>query len=872
MLQTKGEQMSKIQVVELHDWKDPESLEYKAPPGLTEETVRMISTHKKEPPWMLEKRLRALKMYHELKMPAWGPALEKLELEKITYFQVPKSKQNAKSWEELPDDIKKTFEKLGIPEAEKKSLSGAGAQYECLSEDSTVWTASRGPAKIKDIQQGDFVFALDEKSKSIKKAKILDVKYSGKKLVYEVSLGTRSIKASENHPFLVLVDKRKKGRIRARYTKEWKQLKELKKGDLIAIATAIPHEGNPFMFQQPNIQTHSSSTNQFGVSHTFRINYTNIKLPKISTEDTLWFLGVLLGDGYIKHEKGREKARVNIAIPKEQEQLRSEIKKVVHDTFEINTISEYKQYIAINSSILAKFIEQNGISGNAHTKSIPQWIHTLPTEQKLAFLGGYLDTDGYVTNNGTVSFTSTNKKILEDVRILASYCSLNSSNVHTFKSKHPHDKNRYIIGHRVSITGNLEILKSRYLFKKKRLAMAPKKYRSYTSGRGTTFKTHCSHYMGFAKIQSITKKSIVPVYDIEVEGHHNFIAEGIILHNSVILYHNIKKELEDKGVIFEDMDIALQKYPELVQKYFMTCVPITLHKFTALHGAVWSGGTFIYVPKGVKVDMPLQAYFRMNAERGGQFEHTLIIVEEEAEVAYIEGCSAPQYSTSSLHAGCVEVIVKKKARARYSSVESWSKNTYNLNTKRATVEEDGIMEWIGGNLGSAVTMLYPCTILKGDRSRTEHIAIAFAGKGQNQDTGAKIYHIGKNTSSHVTSKSISIDGGITSYRGIIHSTKSARNVKSAVECDALMIDNKSQSNTYPVVKVENDTTHIAHEATVGRISPEKIFYLTSRGITEEEAKKLVVSGFIEPVTKQLPMEYAVELNKLIELEMEGSLG
>ncbi len=463
--------MDEITVTQMHDWKDNVDLEIEAPKGVNEETVKLISKHKNEPEWMLKKRLHCLKLFQEMKMPSWGPTLERLDLQNIKYFQVPNSKKNAKKWEELPEEIKKTFEKLGIPEAERRALGGVGAQYE-----------------------------------------------------------------------------------------------------------------------------------------------------------------------------------------------------------------------------------------------------------------------------------------------------------------------------------------------------------------------------------------------------------------STILYHNLKKEWEEKGIIFEDMDEALKKYPEMVKKYFMECVPPTLHKFAALHGAVWSGGTFIYIPKGVKVEMPLQAYFRMNAERGGQFEHTLIIVEEEAEIAYVEGCSAPQYSTSSLHAGCVEVIVKKNARARYSSVENWSRNTFNLNTKRAIVEENGIMEWIGGNLGSGVTMLYPCTILKGDRSRTEHIAIAFAGKGQNQDTGAKVYHVGKNTSSHVTSKSISVDGGITSYRGIIYSSKQASNVKSAVECDALMIDNKSQSNTYPVVKVENDSTQIAHEATVGRISPEKIFYITSRGLSEDEAKKLIVSGFIEPVTKQLPLEYAVELNKLIDLEMEGSLG
>jgi len=344
-------------------------------------------------------------------------------------------------------------------------------------------------------------------------------------------------------------------------------------------------------------------------------------------------------------------------------------------------------------------------------------------------------------------------------------------------------------------------------------------------------------------------------------------------YDSEIVYHSMRKDLEEKGVVFEDMDAALQKYPELVKKYFMTnCIPITDHKFIMLHGAVWSGGTFIYVPKGVKVDMPLQAYFRMNAKKGGQFEHTLIVVDEGAELTYIEGCSAPQYGEYSLHAGCVEVFVMKGARMRYASVENWSKNTFNLNTKRAIVEEDGIMEWIGGNMGSCATMLYPCSILKGERARADHLAIAFAGKGQNQDTGAKVVHAAPNTTSVITSKSISKDGGIASYRGLLRINKGATNAKSSVQCDALIMDSQSKSNTYPSIKINERNVDVGHEATVGRISDEQIFYLQSRGLSEEQATQMIVTGFIEPIVKELPLEYAVELNKLIEMEMEGSVG
>ena len=344
-------------------------------------------------------------------------------------------------------------------------------------------------------------------------------------------------------------------------------------------------------------------------------------------------------------------------------------------------------------------------------------------------------------------------------------------------------------------------------------------------------------------------------------------------YDSEVVYHNLKKEWEDKGVIFEDCDVALQKYPELFKEHFMNkCIPINDHKFIMLHAAVWSGGTFIYIPKNVKVDIPLQAYFRMNSKKMGQFEHTLIIADEGSEIHYIEGCSAPIYSDNSIHAGCVEIYVKKNARVRYSSIENWSKNTYNLNTKRAIVEENGIVEWISGNMGSGVTMLYPCSVLKGRNSKADHISIAFAGKGQNQDTGAKVFHLSENTNSNIQSKSISIDGGITSYRGLVKINKGCRNSKSSVECDALMIDNKSVSNTYPFIDVKEKDVDVAHEATVGKINDEQIFYLMSRGLSEEQAKQIVVSGFIEPIIKQLPLEYAAELNKLIELEMEGSLG
>lgn len=341
-------------------------------------------------------------------------------------------------------------------------------------------------------------------------------------------------------------------------------------------------------------------------------------------------------------------------------------------------------------------------------------------------------------------------------------------------------------------------------------------------------------------------------------------------YDSSVIYHNLQQSLKEKGVIFENMDVAVQKYPELVQKYFMSsCIPINDHKFIMVHAAVWSGGTFIYVPKNVKVDLPLQAYFRMNAQRGGQFEHTLIIVDEGAELHYIEGCSSPRYGEDSLHAGCVEIHVLENAVMRYTSIENWSKNVYNLNTKRALVHKNGRMIWVNGNMGSCTTMLYPCSVLLGENAKTESIGIAFAGQNQNQDTGTKVVHAAPNTSSFIQSKSISKAGGISTYRGLVKIMPTASNCVSHVRCDALLLDSESTSKTFPYMKNDNHTSQISHEATVGKIGEEQIFYVMSRGLSEAEAVKMIVAGFIEPVVKALPLEYAVELNKLIELEVEG---
>ena len=341
-------------------------------------------------------------------------------------------------------------------------------------------------------------------------------------------------------------------------------------------------------------------------------------------------------------------------------------------------------------------------------------------------------------------------------------------------------------------------------------------------------------------------------------------------YDSELVYHNVKDEVAAQGVIYTDLESALKtEYADMIKSHFMTLIPPTDHKFAALHGAVWSGGSFVYVPKGVKVDIPLQSYFRLNAAGAGQFEHTLIIVDEGADLHFIEGCSAPKYNVANLHAGAVELFVAKNARLRYSTIENWSKNMYNLNTKRALIEENGIMEWVSGSFGSHTGYLYPMTILKGDHSKMEFTGITFAGKGQNLDTGAKVVHQGVGTTSVINSKSISKDGGIGTYRSSVVIQSSAKKAKASVSCDSLMVDSISRADTIPGMDIRTDDADVGHEAKIGRISDDAIFYLMSRGISEEEAKAMIVSGFANPVSKELPLEYAVEMNNLIKLEMSG---
>ena len=344
-------------------------------------------------------------------------------------------------------------------------------------------------------------------------------------------------------------------------------------------------------------------------------------------------------------------------------------------------------------------------------------------------------------------------------------------------------------------------------------------------------------------------------------------------YDSELVYHNVRKEVEELGVIYTDMESALTgPYADMVKEHFMKLVPPTDHKFAALHGAVWSGGSFVYVPPGVSVEIPLQSYFRLNAPGAGQFEHTLIIVEEGADLHFIEGCSAPKYNVANLHAGCVELFVGKNAKLRYSTIENWSKNMYNLNTKRALVGEGGKIEWISGSFGSHVSYLYPMSVLNGRGARSEFTGVTFAGNDQNLDTGTKVVHNAEDTSSYINTRSISKDGGVSTFRSAVVINKNAKNSKSSVSCESLMVDNISRSDTIPAMDIRTRFADVGHEAKIGKISDDAVFYLMSRGLSEDEAKALIVSGFADNVSKELPVEYAVEMNNLIRLEMKGAIG
>ncbi|MGF1618963.1 MAG: Fe-S cluster assembly protein SufB [Acidimicrobiia bacterium] len=712
---------------------------------------------------------------------------------------------------------------------------------------------------IKNVETGDSVFSLNEETGEVELAAVKSAAQTGSRQTYRVSVGSRfhrTIHATDNHPILALVDARKPGRQRARFERRWKTVAELEVGDLVGVSRDLPEYGKRHPLNRP-----LSTPDHF---------------PTHTSPDLMWLIGLWIGDGYLRNDVKYGTYRVELAIPRTDGDLQDEVRRVVKELFDLDVTTPDDWRVAFASKSLIEWLESNGVIGDSYTKRIPEWVYGTPSEERLAFLGGYVDADGYVSpepHGNMVSITSVNTALLEDTVELAWLSGLRTSGPHKFSSPHPFEPERLMTGYRLGLSGDVERIAVRNSRRVERLGHRAYRHND-TSAKGATFRAHTTETLGFARVTEIEPADVAPVYDIEVDGPHNFVAEGIIVHNSEVVYHRNREDLEGLGVLFTDMDTALREYPEIVQKHFGTVIPPNDNKFAALNSAVWSGGSFIYVPPGVHVDQPLQAYFRINSENMGQFERTLIIVDEGAYVHYVEGCSAPTYTTDSLHSAVVEIIVKEGGRCRYTTIQNWSNNVFNLVTKRAVAYRNATMEWVDGNLGSRLTMKYPAVWLMEPGAHGEVLSIAFAGEGQHQDAGAKMVHVAPDTTSTIVSKSIAKGGGRSGYRGLVRVEPGAENAKSFVRCDALILDDDSRSDTYPYMEIEENDAEIGHEATVSKVGEEQMFYLMSRGLTEEEATSMIVAGFIEPIVKELPMEYAVEMNRLIELNMveAGAVG
>ena len=832
-----------------YGWSDSDVAGASAQRGLSEAVVRDISAKKSEPEWMLNIRLKALRTFEKKPMPNWGAGLEGIHFDNIKYF-VRSSEKQAATWDDLPADIKNTYDKLGIPEAEKQRLvSGVAAQYECVAGDTLVWTANRGQIPIKEIEFGDRVFAYDEDAERFVVAPVKASAQTDTRLTYAVKTTRRSIRATDNHPMLVLRDERKEGRQRARYARRWVTVGEIKPGDFIAVPRTVP---------------------DFGVAAELP-GIAGFTAPAVSSVDLMWLLGLYIGDGNL-HLSTRT-YRVQFAIPATDVELREELIRVVKDLFGLRCIEADEYRVVVNSKALTEWMVALGFTGLSLTKRVPDWVYGLPCDQRMAFLGGWVDADGYVQpdSSGSVMLTCANEPLINQARELAELSGLRAGGPWAFTQPYRHAPERIQTAWRLGISGDFERLGCRN--RKRTDRFGRRQYmHSSSSSHGTTIRAHTNEWLGFERVKSIEPFAVEPVYDIEVDGPHNFVAEGLVVHNSEVVYHSIREDLEKLGVIFLDTDTALREHPDIFKQYFGTVIPAGDNKFSALNTAVWSGGSFIYIPPGVHVDIPLQAYFRINTENMGQFERTLIIADENAYVHYVEGCTAPIYKSDSLHSAVVEIIVKPGGRCRYTTIQNWSNNVYNLVTKRARAEAGATMEWIDGNIGSKVTMKYPAVWMTGEHAKGEVLSVAFAGEDQHQDTGAKMLHLAPNTSSNIVSKSVARGGGRTSYRGLVQVNKGAHGSRSSVKCDALLVDTISRSDTYPYVDIREDDVTMGHEATVSKVSADQLFYLMSRGMTEDEAMAMVVRGFVEPIAKELPMEYALELNRLIELQMEGSVG
>jgi FeS assembly protein SufB len=831
-------------------WADSDAYADDVQRGLSEAVVRNISGRKSEPQWMLDMRLKGLKLFGRKPMPAWGADLSGIDFDRIKYF-VRSTEKQAESWDDLPADIKNTYDRLGIPAAEKQRLiAGVAAQYECLTGDTRVWTANRGQVPIKEIEPGDSVFAYDETTERFRTVAVRAAAQTDVRQTYEVRVGSRKIRATDNHPVLALRDEHNPGQQQARSGRRWVTVGDLQVGDLIAVPRSLPEWGESMQLPPA----------------------PGICAPERTSPDLMWLLGLYLGDG--KMESSGRTHRIQFAIREKDAEVCTEIVRVVAGLFGLRAIAGADGHrIVIHSKALVDWMWQLGFAGTSRNKRVPDWVFGLPEGERLAFLGGWVDAEGYVRpdQSGSVLLTCASAPLVEQAGELAELCGLRVAGPSAFTQPHRHDLTRIGGTFRLGIIGDFERLGCRNPRSTSRFAQRKDAHLA-TSGRGATFGAPVTEHLGFARVTAIEEFDVEPVYDIEVDGPHNFIAEGLVVHNSEVVYHKIREDLEKLGVLFLDTDTGLREHEDLFRDYFCSVIPAGDNKFAALNTAVWSGGSFIYVPKGVHVEIPLQAYFRINTENMGQFERTLIIVDEGAYVHYVEGCTAPIYSSDSLHSAVVEIIVKKGARCRYTTIQNWSTNVYNLVTKRAVAHEGATMEWIDGNIGSKVTMKYPSVWLLGEHAKGAVLSVAFAGENQHQDAGAKMVHVAPNTSSQIVSKSVARVGGRTSYRGLVQIQEGARNARSTVKCDALLVDAVSRSDTYPYVDVREDDASIGHEATVSKVGEDQLFYLMSRGMSEDEAMAMVVRGFVEPIARELPMEYALELNRLIELQMEGAVG
>jgi FeS assembly protein SufB len=742
-------------------WHDVEYNEFKPAKGLNETIIRQMSEMKNEPKWMLDFRLKAYQRFLRKPIPQWGGggALNDIDFDDIYYYIKPSGGQS-KDWDMVPESIKSTYEKLGIPQAERKYLAGVTAQYECLRGDVRVYTVDRGMVAIKEIEPGDRVFSLNERTGQLEVHKVKSAAQTDVRQTFRVEVdGGRVIYATDNHPILTRAG--------------WVNVGDLQAGAEVAVADALPDAGRSFAAVRPK--------------------GTPDEFPETTSPKVSWLFGYAIGGGNLDADG----SLLSLVADGDTAAV---LQGTIGSLFAVSA-KVGGGTVAIDHKPMIRWLQRNGLVGDRDVRRVPSWVFGLPLAERAAFLRGLLDgsREGGLTG-----------PLAGDVSELAEFTGLTGA-----------------------------------------------------EGR-----------VGFASVISVTEADVAAVFDIEVDGPHNFVAEGVIVHNSEVVYHRNREDLERLGVLFTDMDTALREYPDLVKEYFATIIPPNDNKFAALNSAVWSGGSFIYVPPGVHVDQPLQAYFRINSENMGQFERTLIIVDEGAFCHYVEGCSAPIYSTDSLHSAVVEIIVKRGGRCRYTTIQNWSNNVYNLVTKRAAAYADATMEWVDGNLGSKLTMKYPAVWLMEPGAHGEVLSIAFAGAGQHQDAGAKMVHAAPNTTSTIISKSISKDGGRAGYRGLVRVEPGAENSKSFVRCDALILDDKSRSDTYPYMEIEENDAEIGHEATVSKVGEEQLFYLMSRGLTEEQATSMIVAGFIEPIIRELPMEYAVEMNRLIELNMleAGAVG